>query len=79
MDERQVLLERGFVEGVLRLLAERAAVDQEQDAAEALGLEQAVHQADDGARLARAGGHGQQAVGLAGGQGGFDGLMARSW
>ena len=57
--------ERGFVEGVLRLVAQRGAVYQKQDAAKALGLQKPVHQANDGARFAGAGGHGQQALRLA--------------
>ncbi len=73
LGERLVLLQRGLVEGVLRLRAQRVAVDQEQDAAEALGLQQPVHQADDRARLAGAGGHRQQAGAAALGQSGLDG------
>ena len=68
------MFERGFVEVFLGLLAEGAAVDEEKNTAEAFGLQEAVHQADDGARLARAGSHRQQAVGLTGGEGAFDGL-----
>ena len=60
--QRMVLLERRFVERLDGLLTQGAAVDQKEDTAEAFGLQQAVHQADDGARLAGAGGHGQQAL-----------------
>ena len=49
----------------MRLVAQRGAVYQKQDAAKALGLQKPVHQANDGARFAGAGGHGQQALRLA--------------
>ncbi|MNZ30843.1 hypothetical protein D3C78_481290 [compost metagenome] len=70
VDLRQgvVLLQGRLVEGLEGLLAEGAAVDQKEDAAEAFGLQQAIHQADDGARLAGTGGHGQQALPAVGGQ-----------
>ncbi len=60
-----VLLQRCVVEGVDRLGSERGAVDEEEDAPEPLGLQEAVHQADNGVGLAGAGRHRQQALGLA--------------
>ena len=69
-----ILLQGRLVEGLDGLLTEGGAVDQKEDAPEAFGLQQAVHQADDGARLAGAGGHGQQAVAAVGGQRLFHGL-----
>ena len=62
------------LEGVGRLLAERGAIHQEEHAAEALGLEQAIDERDAGLGLAGAGGHGEQHVALARGDGGFGGL-----
>lgn len=59
------MLQQHVVKGFQRLVAQRRAVHQKQNALEALRLEQAVDQANDGARLARASRHGQQAVGLA--------------
>jgi len=43
---------------VLRLLSERPAVDEEKDPAKPLVLEEAIHQGNGGARLPRAGRHG---------------------
>ena len=54
-----ILLQRRFMEGILRLLAQGGAVDQKQYPAKALGFEESVHQANDGAGLASAGGHRQ--------------------
>ena len=62
------------LERVGRLLAERGAVDQEQHAAEALRLEQAVDERDAGLGLAGAGGHREQHLALALGDGGLDRL-----
>ena len=62
------------LERIGRLFAERGAIHQEEHAAEALGLEQAVDERDAGLGLAGAGGHGEQHVALATGDGGFDGL-----
>jgi hypothetical protein len=53
------------LEGVGGLLAEGGAVHQEEDAAEALRLQQPVDQRDAGLGLAGAGGHGQQQFALA--------------
>jgi hypothetical protein len=53
---------------LMRLLAEVARVDQEQDALGAAELEQAVHRGDGGEGLARAGGHVHQRARLVQGQ-----------
>ena len=52
--------ELDLAEGVLRLAAEDVAVDEEEDAAEAAGLEEAVDHREGEARLARAGGEGEE-------------------
>jgi hypothetical protein len=70
--QRLVLLQRRLLEGVHGLIAQGRAIDQEQDAPEALGLQEPIHQPDDRARLAGAGRHRQQAAGLSLGQSGFD-------
>ena len=62
------------LERIGRLFAERRAIHQEEHAAEALGLEQAIDERDAGFGFAGAGGHGQQHVALATGDGGFGGL-----
>ena len=69
----RVLLQRGFVEKILRLLAQCIAIHEEQDAFKPLGLEETVHQTNDGAGLACTGGHGEKAVCLIAFQGVFDG------
>ena len=71
--EGVVLLQWCFVEGVDGLLAQCGAVHQEQDAVEAFGFQETVHQPDDGAGFTGAGGHGQQRGANATGQGVFGG------
>ena len=61
----QVLHARVF-EGVGGLFTERRAIHQEQNAAEALRLEQTVDERDAGLGLAGAGRHGQQHLALSG-------------
>jgi hypothetical protein len=51
-------------EFLVRLLAEVARVDQEQDALGPAELEQAIHRGDGGEGLAGAGGHVHQGAGL---------------
>ena len=66
------------LEGIGGLLAERRAVNQEQDAPEALRLQQPVDERNAGLCLARAGGHRQQdgaLPGLNAGLCGTDGLL----
>lgn len=63
----------GVLEGVGRLFAECGAVHQEEDAAEAPGLEQAIDQGDAGLGLAGAGGHGEQQFAQAPGDTRLDG------
>ena len=62
------------LEGIGRLFAERGAVHEEEHAAEALGLEQAIDERDAGFGFTGAGGHGEQHVALACGDSGFGGL-----
>ena len=71
--EGVVLFQRCFVEGVDGLLAQCGAVYQKQDAVEAFGFQETVHQPDDGAGFTGAGGHGQQRGANATGQGVFGG------
>ena len=47
------------------MLPERVAIDEEQDAPEAAGLDQAVAEADAGPRFTGARGHGEQQLALA--------------
>lgn len=63
--QRLVLLQLHVLHRLGGLGAERGAVDQEQNPVEALGLEQAVDQANHRACLAGAGRHRQQAVACA--------------
>lgn len=72
LGEVQHALDFGRFQGVARLLAERLAVDEEEDAAEALVLQEAIHQRNRRARLARPCRHGDQNVPLAGHHGIFD-------
>jgi hypothetical protein len=79
MSAKVCRLHARVLERVGGLLAQGGTVHQEQDAAEALGLEQAVDQRDAGLGLAGAGGHGQQDGALAITDAGFGGRMARCW
>ena len=65
-------------EGVRGLLPQGRTIDQEQNAAEALGLEQTVDEGNAGLGLASAGGHGEQNSALTlldAGLGGKDGFL----
>ena len=68
----QVLHARIF-EGVGGLFAQGGAIDEEQNAAEALGFEEPVDEGDAGFGFAGAGGHGEQEAATAGGDAAFDG------
>ncbi|MNV53858.1 hypothetical protein D3C71_1460200 [compost metagenome] len=59
-----VLLKGGVVKRVDGLLAKGTAVNQKQNALEALGLQKSVHQANDSAGFAGASCHGEQAIAL---------------
>ena len=72
--ERLEVLEPRVLERVRGLLAERGAVDEEEHAAEALRLEQAVDERDAGLGLAGAGRHREEHLALAVCDGGFDGV-----
>ncbi|MNJ70532.1 hypothetical protein D3C77_670010 [compost metagenome] len=62
-----VLFQRRLIEGFDGLFPQGAAIDQKKNTAKALGLQQAVHQANDSARFSGSGRHGQQTVAAIGG------------
>ena len=62
--EGLILLEARIFERIQGLPTQCGSVHQKEDAAKAFCFQETIHQANDGAGLARAGGHGQQAVTL---------------
>lgn len=72
--ERHEFFELYVGESVEGLIAESGAVYKEEDAAEAARLQEAVHHTKNGARLARACGHGEEHAILSGNDGFFGGV-----